>query len=649
MEYDLSSATATSVAQAIGISIERAETLVSEATSAAEVSFAARLEPLNEAAAVIQDAMGYGPFLAHFHPDPAVREAGHAAEERLSTWLTDLISRSAVYAAVSELDPEGLTGLEQRSWEHWMRDLRRAGHGRPAAVRERVKTLQQRLIELQVSFAKNIAEYEDHLDVPLSELTALPRSYVAALAPGDELDTVRVTLDYPAYFPFMEQVGNRELRRQLRHKYQNRAVAQNRPLLEEAIALRAELAELLGYGDWAEFSMELKMGEPETVTALYDSVVPSLTALGRREKAALQAMLDQDVPGAQLEQWDWRYYHDLQRRREYGVDQNEVAEYFPLEAVIEGMLEVTGSVLGLTYESLPDETTWHEDVRSYRIHDATSGVPLATFHLDLHPREGKFTHAACWNPVVRRREADGSARQPVAAVAANFSPPTAEAPALLTHDEALTLWHEFGHALHACLTEVDVQSFAGIETEWDFVEAPSQIMENWMWEPQVLERVARHYRSGQAIPAPLVSALVAARDQNVALQTLRQVALGQYDLMMHTSGARPDLEALLEAATEYSLLPAQPDTFMAASWGHPMGGYDAGYYGYLWAQVYGDDMYSVFAREGVMSAEVGARYRREVLAMGGARDAIDHLRAFLGREPNAQAFLARLGIEEASS
>ena len=646
MEYDLSTATAASVGQATAAAIEDAETYVTQATTAAEPTFAARLQPLPRAVSVIADAMGYGPFLALFHPDQDVRDAGHDADERLSTWLTDLVARPEVYTAVAALDPGELTDLELRSHMHWMRDLRRAGHGRPDAVRERAKALQQRLVELQIAFEKNIAEYEDHLDVPVSELTALPKNYLAALEPGEKPDTLRVTLDYPSYFPFMEQVGNRELRRQLRHKYQNRAVSQNRPLLEEAIALRAELADLLGYADWADYAMEPKMAEPRAVAALYESVVPGLTELGRQEKAALEELLDEDAAGAELEQWDWRYYHDRQRRREYGVDQNEVAEYFPLEAVIEGMLDVTGSVLGLTYELLPDELTWHEDVCSYRIHDAGSGEPIATFHLDLHPREGKFTHAACWNPVVRRREPDGSVRLPVAAIAANFTRPTADTPALLTHDEALTLWHEFGHALHACLTEVDVQTFAGIETEWDFVEAPSQIMENWMWEPQVLERFARHYRSDEPIPSELVAALVAARDQNVALQTLRQVSLGKYDLLMHTSGARPDLDALLDRATAYSLLPSQPDTFMAASWGHPMGGYDAGYYGYLWAQVFGDDMYSVFAREGVMSTTVGGRYRREVLAMGGARDAIDHLRAFLGREPNADAFLARLGIDQ---
>jgi thimet oligopeptidase len=502
-------------------------------------------------------------------------------------------------------------------------------------------------VRLQIRFEQNIAEYQDHLDVPLSKLAALPASYVAALAPGDEPGTARVTLDYPSYFPFMEQVGDRELRRQLRHKYQNRAVDENRPLLEEAISLRAEIADLLGYADWAAYSMEPKMADPASVAALYASIVPGLTELGRRERAALEALLEADEPGARLEQWDWRYYHDLQRRRVYGIDQNEVAEYFPLDAVIEGMFEVTGSVLGLSYVPLPAEPTWHEDVRSYRIHDADSGEAIATFHLDLHPREGKYTHAACWNPVVRRRKPDGSVRQPVAAVAANFTRPTADTPSLLTHDEAETLWHEFGHALHACLTEVDEQTFAGSETEWDFVEAPSQIMENWMWEAEVLQRFARHYRSGAPIPADRVAALVAGRDQNVGLQTLRQVSLGQYDLLMHTSGSEPDLDALLVTATDYSLLPHQPDTFMAASWGHPMGGYDAGYYTYLWSKVYGDDMYSVFEAGGIMSPEVGRRYRREVLATGGARDAIEHLRAFLGREPNADAFLARLGLEGA--
>lgn len=198
--------------------------------------------------------------------------------------------------------------------------------------------------------------------------------------------------------------------------------------------------------------------------------------------------------------------------------------------------------------------------------------------------------------------------------------------------------------LHACLTQVERQRFAGFDTEWDFVEAPSQIMENWMWNAEVLSRFARHYETDEPIPPQMVQALVAARDQNIGLLTLRQVFLGKYDLMMHTSGTSPDLDELQAAANDYTLLPLHDGTFLAGSFGHLMGGYDAGYYGYLWSHVYGDDMFSVFEDEGILSPEVGARYRREILEAGSSRDAWDHLRAFLGREPNAEAFLTKLGI-----
>ena len=388
------------------------------------------------------------------------------------------------------------------------------------------------------------------------------------------------------------------------------------------------------------------MADPESVDALYDSVIPGLTNLGLAERERLEELLHEDHPDADLQLWDRAYYHTLQQKRDYGIDQNEVAEYFPLEAVIEGMLDVTGDVLGVRYVSVPDYPTWHPDVRTYRIDDADSGDPIAHFLLDLHPREGKYTHAACWSVVNRRRDDNGELRLPVAAVAGNFTKPTADTPSLLKHDEALTLWHEFGHVLHACLTEVDAQRFAGYDTEWDFVEAPSQIMENWMWKAEVLQRFARHYQTGEPIPESMVESLVAARDQNIGLLTLRQVYLGKYDLMMHTSGPEPDLEALEVDAAAYSLLPHHDGTFMAASFGHLMGGYDAGYYGYLWADVYGDDMFSVFEEEGILSPEVGRRYRTEVIGAGATRDAWDHLQAFLGRDPNSDAFLRKLGIAE---
>ncbi len=647
MHYDLSSATPESIADETEAAISRAEALVSDAVSADGTSFADRIAPLDAAVADIQDATGYGPFLSNFHPDKAVRDAGNDAEQALSTWATELLARPSVFAAVSAVDLESLEGLERRSADEWLRDLRRAGHGLDDSDRERVTALRTELIGLQVDFAKNIAEYKDHLDVPTADLGALPDTYVASLDRGDLPDTVRVTLDYPAYIPFMEQAPNRTQRRVLQHKYLTRAVDTNRPLLERALEIRQEIADLLGYANWAEYSMEVKMADPASVDDLYDSVVPGLTTLAATEKAALEDLLRDDHPGSGLQVWDRAYYHTLQQKREYGLDPNEVAEYFPLDRVVDGMFEVTGEVFGITYTEIDDHPSWHEDVRTFRIDDVESGEPMALFHLDLHPRDGKFTHAACWDVVNRRRNDDGTVRIPVAAVAANFTKPTGDTPSLLKHDEALTLWHEFGHVLHCCLTEVDVQRFAGFDTEWDFVEAPSQIMENWMWSAEVLKRFAKHYRSGAPIPDDMVAGLVAARDQNIGLLTLRQVFLGQYDLAMHTGGPSPDLDLLQRTANDATLLPLHEGTFMAASFGHLMGGYDAGYYGYLWSNVYGDDMFSVFERDGILSPEVGRRYRTEVLARGSSRDAWDHLRAFLGREPDAEAFLEKLGISAA--
>ncbi len=644
MDYDLSSATAASVREATSEAITRADNLVDASIRAIGDSFADRIAPLDAAVGTIQDANGYGPLLANFHPDKDVRDAGNVAEQTLSTWVSDLLARRDVYDAVTSVDGGGLEGLEARSHAEWVRDLRRAGHDLSSEDRTRVQELRTRLIALQVEFARNIAEYKDHLDVPVADIADLPPTYLGSLEPGDAEGTVRVTLDYPAYVPFMEQAPLRHQRRELQYKYFNRAVDVNRVLLEEAIEIRYEIATLLGYGDWAEYAMEVKMADPGSVEDLYASVIPGLSRLATAEKAKLESLLREDHPGAGLQPWDRPYYHTLQQKRDFGIDQNEVAKYFALERVVAGMLDVTGDVLGVEYVELPDHPTWHDDVVTYRIDDAATHEPLAVFHLDLHPRDGKFTHAACWNVVNRRRDRDGALTLPVAAVAANFTKPSGATPSLLKHDEAVTLWHEFGHVLHTCLTEVDVQRFAGFDTEWDFVEAPSQIMENWMWNTDVLRRFAVHHETGEPIPDALVEALVAARDQNIGLLTLRQVSLGRFDLAIHTAGPRPDLDYLQRTSNDYTLLPLHEGTFFAASFGHLMGGYDAGYYGYLWSMVYGDDMFSVFERDGVLSPEVGRRYRSEVLATGSSRDAWDHLRAFLGREPNAEAFLKKLGI-----
>ena len=645
MDYDLSHATVESVTSAAEAAIARAELLVEEAASATQPTYGARIAPLDAALLVMSDAEAYGPFLSNCHIDKAVRDAGSEAEERLNKWRSDLVFRRDVYDAVSGINVSDLSGLEARSVEFWERDLRRAGHELSSEDRDELQAMRNRLIELEVQFQRNIAETDDHIEVSLDDTEGLPESFVQGLQEGDTPGTVKVTLAYPDYSPFMEQAANRANRKELQYKFYNQAATENTPLLTEAISIRARASAILGYDTWADHQMEIKMADPGAVSDLYDSVVPGLTTKAIQERQALESLLQVDHPGKTLSVWDWVYYDTQQARTDFGVDQNEVAKYFPLEAAIAGMFEITGEVFGIEYETARGAATWHDDVRSYRIIDSDSKRPIATFHLDLHPRDGKYTHAACFSLEKGCRMADGSYRTPEAAVLANFTKPTDTAPSLLKHDEVLTLFHEFGHVLHFCLTEVDLGRFAGFDTEWDFVEAPSQIMENWTWDGDVLRRFAAHYETGEPIPDDLVAGLVAIRDHNIGLKLLRQAYYGNLDLQFHTSGPEPDLHEIDRKMHALTQLEIHEDTFFAASFGHLMGGYDAGYYGYLWSMVYGDDMFSVFEAEGVLSPEVGRRYRKEVLAAGASRDAIDHLRAFLGREPSADAFLRKMGLD----
>ncbi len=654
MPPDFTKVTAAAVSASTRRALDAANELVEAAVAArSDPTYTATLGLLQEAEALVSDAHGVGPFMARVHPDAEVRATAVDWEERVAKWRTDLLFRDDLAATVrafaATAEAEQLEGTRRRYLDHWMRDLRRAGHDLDAATRETLRGLHTRLVELEVRFSANLDEYEDHLDVTRAELAGLSEDYIRRLSPGEEEGTHRVTMAYPDYRPFMRQATRRDLRRRLEHKFWNRAVSLNRPLLEEAIALRRRIASILGYPSWAAYAMEVKMaGDPGAVAEFYGSIVPGLEAKADAELEPLLALVAADTEGDTLRSWDLWYYDNEQRRADHGVDPDEVAAYFPLDRVVAGMFDIAGDVFGLEFRRLGDAAAWHPDVARYEITDRGSGEAIAHFYADLFPREGKYGHAAAFSVRYGRREADGY-RTPIAAMVANFTKPSASSPSLLRHDEAVTLFHEFGHILHFCLTTVDDVRFSGFDTEWDFVEAPSQIMEHWMWQPEVLRRFARHHETGAPIPAALVERLVAARDLNIGLLTLRQVFLGQLDLAMHTDAAERSLDDVYRETYALTRLPFHEETFFPASFGHLMGGYDAGYYGYLWAKVYGDDMFSEFEAEGILDPGVGRRYRDEILATGGGRDAAEHLRAFLGREPSTDAFVRNLGLGEAQS
>ena len=355
-------------------------------------------------------AAGYGAtgFMGHVHPEVEVRDAGTEAEERLAKWRVELPFREDLYRAVKAFGetPEAaaLTGERKRLLQHWMREFQRAGHDLPADERDQLRVLRARLVELEVLFNRNIADYHDQLEVSRADLDGLPESYIARLKPGSKPDTFAVSLEYPDVIPFMELARRRDLRELLEEREWNKAVEGNRPVLIEAIQIRRRIASLLGIPSWAHYSIAVKMaGEPSAVRTFYDDLIPAVRVAAEGELERMAAALRTDTGDDTLQPWDIRFYDTQIRSTEYGIDPLTIAEYFPLEPVIDGMLDLTGEVFGLDYRRVPDAHAWHPDVRLIEIRDRATGELLAHAYMDLFPRDGKFSHAAAFPLVVARR------------------------------------------------------------------------------------------------------------------------------------------------------------------------------------------------------------------------------------------------------
>ncbi|MEA1902380.1 MAG: M3 family metallopeptidase [Actinomycetota bacterium] len=605
------------------------------------------LRPLDRIGDILAHANADYFFMGYVHTDKEVRTAAKTADEVANKWGSEIYFRDDLNAAVQEYadteEAKGLAGEKARLLDFVLRDLRRAGHALDAETRNAVKEKVQRGIELQVRFQQNIDEWDDWILCTRSELDGLPDSFIDALETDEETGKYKVTIAYPHLIPFSENATRRDLREALRFKFNTVAVEDNRKILEEALQLRQEIADAFGEPTWAHYRLEERMAKtPDRVEDFYADLIDPLTEMAGREISIIGELLEADTGDNQVQLWDWGFYDTQQRKADFGVDNFEVAKYFPLPQVLEGMLELTSEMFGITFREIEGDT-WHEDVQLYAIDEAETGEEIARFYLDLFPREGKFGHAAEFPLTLSRVLEDGSYQNPMCAMVANFTKPTEETPSLLQHGEVETFWHEFGHVLHQNLGRTEVGRFAGTNTERDFVEAPSQIMQHWIWRADVLKRFARHYETGETIPDELVDQLVAARRLNKGIFQLRQMQYGWWDQEIHRGPDR-DLDAIYEEGSSISLLPQHEGTFALASFGHLMGGYDASYYGYMWSEVFGDDMFSKFEDEGVTNPDVGMTYRREVLAKGGTVDGDQMLRNFLGREPNNEAFLRKLGL-----
>ena len=599
-------------------------------------------------------------FMSIVSPDAELREKGETAQAEIEAWIIgvgkrkDLFDAVRTYAesgAAAEADSEGT-----RLLEFMMRDYRRAGMALEPAALEELTEVELELAKLELEFKKNIREEDEIVLLAREELDGVPESWFDGVKESDGL--FLVTLDTPTYLPIMRYCTNPVTRRKM-YLSRRRRAGKNVPLIEEILKLRSRQAGLLGFEHPADFEAEVRMsGKAEAIQAFYEELRPKLRAKAEQDFAEYQNAKREDLgdPEAILNAWDQSFYHDRLMKDKYAVDQEKVREYFAIDNVIEGLFSITQELYGLEYREITDSavekgyTMWHEDVQLFEVWDQETGEELGQFYLDLYPRPNKYNHAAQFSLLARKRYPDGSLQKPLVALVCNFSKPTEGKPALLPHGEVTTFFHEFGHCLHSILTSAETTRFSGTRVARDFVEAPSQMFENWVWSAEVLQRFAKHYETGEVLPAELLEGMLAARNLGSGMSNQGQVFLGSLDLAFHTApGGEVNSVAIgNEVYERETLYSAIPESYFHAAFGHLVG-YQAGYYSYLWSKVFAQDMFGRFKEFGMLNAEAGRYYRNRILAPGGTRDAKDLLLDYLGREPDSTAFLEHLGLETTTS
>ena len=596
-----------------------------------------------------------------------LREAHDGCLPLLSEYQTFVGQHEGLYQAFQQLAASDeyprLSEPQRKQIENTLRDFRLSGIGLPKEQQQRYGQIVARLSELASNFSNQV------MDATLgwqrqvqdeAELAGLPESARAAAkqaATSRELEGWLFTLDIPSYLPVMMYSENRALREELYTAFATRASDQgpnagkwdNSPLMDEIVALRHELAQLLGFATYADYSLATKMAErPQQVLGFLNDLAERSRPQAQRELAELRQFAAEQFGVTELAAWDLSFYAEKLKQHRYAISDEVLRPYFPAPRVISGLFETVRRLFGLRIQPRLAVETWHPDVNFYDIYDR-DGELRGSFYLDLYARPHKRGGAWMDDCLGRRFRQDGTLQRPVAYLTCNFNGPVGDQPALFTHDEVVTLFHEFGHGIHHMLTQIDVAGVAGIHgVPWDAVELPSQFMENWCWEPEALAFLSGHYQTGEPLPQAELDQLLAAKNFQSAMQMLRQLEFSLFDFRLHhefdpAQGAR--VQAVLDDVRKLSVFPAPAFNRFQHSFSHIFaGGYAAGYYSYKWAEVLSADAFSRFEEEGIFNAKTGADFLHQVLEMGGSRSPMALFRAFRGREPTIDALLRHSGI-----
>ncbi len=589
------------------------------------------LEPLDAydaASKLLRDADGRAGLAAELHPDKALREAAEKCGQDVDTLSTELSLDRGVYEALSRIDPQPLDAPTRYYLERTLRDFRLAGVDRDDATRARLKALGDELTKLSQEFGKNIREGVRTLEVDPSELAGLPADFLKAHPPGPAGKVVLKT-DNPDYVPVMSYARNPAVRERFWRLYGNRAYPANIATLDRILARRYEMARLLGYANWADYITANKMiGNGRNAGEFIEKIAAAADTRAKRDYADMLARKRRDEPGAnEVRSWDSNYLSERIRAEQYNVDSQEVRPYFQYDNVKKGVLDISARLFGIRFERIADAKVWHPDVETYDVFDGRRR--LGRIYLDMHPRENKYKHYAHGTLLHGKR----GVSLPESVLMCNFRQPTATDPGLLEYSDVRTFFHEFGHLVHAIVSGQGRWSgTSGITTERDFVEAPSQMLEEWIRDPKVLQTFAVHYQTKQPIPTALAERLVKAGEVNRGLGVRTQMWLAAISLQFHNRDPKNlDTTALMhELQRRYTPYEPVPENHFQAAFGH-LDGYSAVYYTYMWSLVIAKDMYSEFAKGDIMDPAVALKYRRMVLEPGGSKPAADLVKDFLGR------------------
>ena len=590
--------------------------------------------------------------LAYFHKDASVREAAAVLETQGSKKKAEIFARRDVYRSLKEYaqtNPK-LAHEDARLLNKWLERYERAGMSLTDSKLKKYLKLNDERLEKITRYNVNLNNYKDELPLTAEQLKGMGETYVKRLEKTKDGKYI-VTLKYPDYNPFMSNAQDDAARKALQTKFARRGGEENVKLLEDTLDLRRKQAALLGYKQYPDFVLPVRMAKTQdNLRAFLKDLQKQVTPLAQAEMAQYLALKNKTLGTAskKINGWELGYWANQYKKAFYQVDDEKIKEYFPVQTVINGMFEIFGGIFGLTFEKavLP---TWHPDVQTWIIKDAATDQTISYFYMDLYPRDGKYTHAATWSFVDRFQLPDGQYQIPSVVIAANFSPAANGVPALLGHGEVETLFHEFGHVLQMSLATSKYASLTGDNVAWDYIETHSQLLENWAWQPQVLKKISSHYKTGQQIPVELINSMVQARHAGEATAFLRQNFLGQFDLEAHAKNRRVNTTKLYaKMMKDITGIEMTKGTYPQASFGHIMSltdPYDVGYYVYAWSLVIAQDIFSQFEEQGLFNKELGAKLRTYIYTPGTVYDENEMVEKFLGRPYNNRAFLKSLGVE----